>query len=269
MKTISKITIALTALLLVAAVVLLAIGGVSGKIMNGSCAVRVDMGSSYDEAVVKTAIEKSGLVGAVVLSSGRTALEIQTSVMDGEKLSAAAQALVTELQGAYPSATLVYAEPFGASSGYSYTASSIWALVGFAVLAFAFGWIRFGWRSGLAAVCTSLCAVILTGGVCVLLSGLFIAETALLGTLAGVLCLTYIYTLYVYERYKESPDYAVSKADMAVPMLVAVACVLVFVSGGASVLKLMFAGLLGSVIAAICMHCVAPAFRNDFAKQAR
>ncbi len=263
MKKNSSLPLILTLILVVAAVIVWCAGGVQGKDVNGGAQVRINAHGSYDRAAVEEAMNQSGLKNPVLLESNRTAIEVQASAMKAEQLSAAAEKLLASVKATNPDAELVYAESF-AAAGTSNVRGFVWALVGFAVLGFVYGWARFGWKKGCAAVLTACAATLATGSVCLLVSALIPVSSALLGILAGVAALTYLYTIVLYARLKEQPEYQPGKADLAVPALVVIVCVAVLAVGGASVAKLMCSAVLGSILAACFSRSLAPSLWAQF-----
>ena len=245
------------ALVVVAAIVWIA-GGVQGKDLSAGALVRINAHATYDRAVVEQAMNKAGFRNPTLLETNRTAIEVQTGSMSQDKLAAAADSFLAAVKATNPDAELVYAETFNAA-GVTTIPGFVWALVGIAVLGFLYGWVRFGWKVGLATVVVSLAAALATGAVCLIVSGLLPVTGALLGIVAGVALLTYLYIIVLYARLKEQPEYIPGKADLAVPALVFIACVLALAVGGASVARLMCAAVLGSAIAAWFSRGLAPA----------
>ena len=60
------------------------------------------------------------------------------------------------------------------------------------------------------------------------------------------------------RKFKADAAYSVRRSDLAVPVLVAVACVLMTAFGGA--VQTVLCTVVGSVIAICGMHCLAPMF---------
>ncbi len=262
MKKNSALILAVSVVLLAVALIMMGTGFVSGKLANGGCSVRIEVGESYDAEVAKGYVEAAGFANPVIMESNRTAIEVETSAMSAEKLTAAADKLLASVQADHASAELSYAEAFEAPTGAHFFKNLMKAMAAFVVLAYVYAAMRFGWCKGAAAVLTALVAAVVTGSVCVILSAVFTLGSALTAVVAGVACLTYVYTVDSYAKRKAGVE--CKKCELAVPVLVAVGAVLVCVSCGSIGLSL--AAVVGSVVALAGVYCVAPIFWGACAK---
>lgn len=264
MKKKMSIVLAITAVLLAVALIMMATIRLEGKLTKGGCAVRVNVGSSYDEDIVKSYVASAGFNRPVVLNSTRTALEIETGSMNATELNAASDKLLASMQVDYPQAQIVYAEPFGAMEGVHHFRHLLQSMIALIVIGYIYGALRFGWLKGITPVLTAVVASCLTGSVCALLSNVFTVGSVLVGTVVGTACLTYVFAVVICLKFKSNTDYAVNKADLAVPILTVVTCVLVTVFSGA--LGMLCPVVLGSVLSAVGMYCLTPIFWKAFEK---
>lgn len=258
MKKKSAMILVVSVVLLAVALILMSAVGVNSKLTDGGCAVRINVGSTYDAEAARQSVSAAGFVDPVMLEATKTAIEFEADPMDESALETAAQALLASVQADYADAELVYAENYAAPQGVHHLRGLIYALIALAVAAYIYAALRFGWLKGFAAMLTAVVAAVLTGSVCTILSMVFHVGVVLSAMVAGTACLTYVYTVYVYGKMKAQAGYSVGKADMAVPLLVVVACVLLCVS--CATVQTTLAAVLGSIVAAAAMHCVAPAF---------
>jgi len=256
-KNVSYVLIA-AVVLLAAALVMMGAAGLNTKATEGGCAVRIEVGATYDAAAVQESVNAAGFNSPVVLETTETAIEIETGAMDAAQLTAAADKLLASVQADHEGATLTYAESFTAPEAQHHVRELVLALVAMAVVCYVYGLLRYGWRKAFAPVLTALVAAVVAGSVCVLLNVVFAMGTALTAVIAGTGALTYVYSVSLYNAFKANPEYTVSKADKAVPVLVVVAAVLLMVSTGS--ISIMGCAVVGSVVAAAAMYCVAPLF---------
>ena len=112
MKKNSSLPLILTVALVVVAAIVWIAGGVQGKELNGGALVRINAHGSYDAASVEEAVNKAGFKNPVILDSNRTAIEVQTGAMSADKLSAAADKLLSAVKATNADAELVYADSF-------------------------------------------------------------------------------------------------------------------------------------------------------------
>lgn len=258
MKKNAAIALIVAVVLLAGALGLMATAGLNNKLTSGGCAVRIEVGEAYDNETVGAYIAGAGFNRPVVLEGTETAIEIETSAMSAEALEAAAQKLLSSVQADHAGASLSYAETFTAPEGVHAVRELGIALIAIAVAGYIYGALRFGWVKGLAPMLTALVCAVAAGSVCALLSSVLVAGNTLIGVTAGTACLSYVYAVIVCGKMKAEIGYSVGKGDMAVPVLVAVAAVLLTAFCGS--VQIMACAVVGSVFAAVGMHCLAPIF---------
>jgi len=256
-KKISVVLIAVV-VLLAAALVMKGTVGLNNKLTNGGCAVSINVGSTYDAETVKGYVASAGFNSPVILEASKTTVELETGAMAEDALSAAADKLLASVQADYAGAALVYAESFEAPQNMPTFRNMFFALIAFAVVGYVYGALRFGWCKGIVPVLTALVAAVVTSSVCMLLSAVLNAGAALSAIVAGSAALTYVYSIFVCGKMKANSQYSVAKSDMAVPVFVVVAAVLLTVSCGS--ISTMLCAVIASVVAAAGMHCLAPMF---------
>lgn len=256
-KNISLVLI-VSVVLLAAALIMMGTVGLNGKLTTGGGAVCINVGATYDAETVKGYVEAAGFKSPVILEGSKTAIEIETASMSEESLDAAAQALLASVQADYAEATIAYSDTFGAPHGVHHFRSLAAALAALAVVGYLYGALRYGWKKGLAPVLTALVAAVVTGSVFALISGICPVGMPLVGIVAGTACLTYVYSVAIYGKMKADAEYTVRKSDKAVPVYVIVAVVLLTVATGA--VQTLADAVVGCVVAAACMYCVAPMF---------
>lgn len=256
MKKKSALVLALCVVLLAAALIVMGVVGMQGKMHEGGCAVRVEVGATYDAEALKASAAEVGFANMTILSTNKTAFEFEAAPMEETALETAAQSLIEKISATYADAALAYAESFAAPQGVHHFSALLKAIVALAVLSYVYAALRFGWLKGVAAVLTSMFAAAVTGSICVLLSGVFACGAVLTAVVAGTAILAYVYTVSAYDRMKKGE--ASCNGELAVQLLVAVACVLVCVSCAS--LQYTLIALLGAVAAGAAAQYVAPLF---------
>ncbi|MDO4740358.1 MAG: hypothetical protein Q4A66_06795 [Eubacteriales bacterium] len=233
-KNVSMFLIA-AVVLLVAALVMKSTVGLGSKQTNGGCAVRIEVGSTYDEAAVPRYLEGAGFVRPVVLETGRTVIELETGAMAQEKLENSAQKLLAAVQAEYPAAVLAYAESFEAAQGERRFGDMLPVLLGLVVLlvvGYLYGALRFGWCKGaVPALCAFVVAVV-TGSLSVLLSAVFAVSAATTALVGASAVLSYVLSVVVCGRLKADPEYSVGIADLQTPVLLVIASAYLAVTFG-------------------------------------
>jgi len=254
-----NVSVALIAAVVLLAVALVVMGtvGLNTKLTDGGCAVHISVGASYDADSVKALVASTGFNSPVVLESVKTSIELETGAMAQEELAAAAEKLLASVQADYPEASLVYAESFEAPQGVHHLRDIVFALLALAVIGYAYGALRFGWRKGFAPVLTALVVSVASGSVCALLSVVLEAGAAMTAAVAGSAVLAFVYSVVLCGKMHANAEYAVVKADLAVPVLVVVAAALLTVSCGVS---FMASAVICAVFSAAGMYCLSPMF---------
>lgn len=241
----ANICLIITAVLVIAAVVISCTGGISGKTEKGGCAVKINLGGSYASEDITAAMKNAG-VNAAVCEVSRTNVEIELPAMSDEKLQKTADAILSGLTGNYPNASVVYADSFDAIGAKLNMLQIIYAVIGFAVLAFLYGWFRFGWKRSLVSVAASVATAADVWALSVILSSVVTIGMYLGAVIIGSMLLAYLYTLIVYAAKKNNEN---SCKLNVIACIAAIACVAVAACGGISVLKLMLPALIGSILA--------------------
>lgn len=258
MKKNAAIALIVAVVLLAGALGMMATAGLNTKLTSGGGAVRIEVGASYDKEAAKAQIAAAGFKSPVILEGTETAIEIETGAMAPEALEAAAQSLLSAVQADHPEAALSYAETFAKPQGVHSVRDLGFALIAIAVAGYIYGALRFGWIKGFAPMLTALVCAVAAGSVCALLSSVLSAGNTLIGVTAGTACLSYVYAVNVCGRMKSEAGYVVGKGDMAVPVLVIVATVLLTAFCGA--VQTMACAVVGSVISAVGMLYLVPLF---------
>lgn len=264
MTKMARLLIIITAILVAAALIFGLTAGISGKAVKGGTVVKLKIGSSYELKSISEAVASAGVNGNILESSLTTA-EVEMPAMSDQKLEQVSGKILEKVKSVYPSAVIEYAEHYDKNGLSLGTAGFIYAAIGFIVLSFVYGLIRFGWKHSLIAVLTSVVACAATVSICILLSSIAKFSTYIFGIFAGTMILTYLYTVVLYNDYLE---YGNAKIQPFIPCMVAVISILVAVMSGTSVAVIMFPAVVGSVASYLSVFYIAPSFWSLEAKKA-